>query len=55
MELSDVKQIQGRWFPEKILFKDVLKEGDGTEFQIMEIEFNSKIPEYLFSKASLKK
>lgn len=55
MELSDVKQIQGRWYPERILFKDVLKEGEGTEFQIMEIEFNTKIPEYLFSKASLKK
>jgi outer membrane lipoprotein-sorting protein len=55
MELSDVKQIQGRWYPEKILFKDVLKEGDGTEFQMMEIEFNAKIPEYIFSKASLKK
>ena len=55
MELSDVLQIQGRWFPKKILFKDVLKEGDGTEFQIMNIEFNTKIPEYIFSKASLKK
>ena len=55
MELSDVMQIQGRWFPKKILFKDVLKEGDGTEFQIMDIEFNTKIPEYIFSKASLKK
>jgi hypothetical protein len=55
MELSDVLQIQGRWFPKKILFKDVLKEGDGTEFQMMDIEFNAKIPEYIFSKASLKK
>ena len=55
MELSDVKQIQGRWFPKKILFKDVLKDGDGTEFQIMEIEFNTQIPDYIFSKASLKK
>src|ERR1035437_1339767 len=55
MELSNVLQIQGRWFPKKILFKDVLKEGDGTEFQMMDIEFNAKIPEYIFSKASLKK
>jgi outer membrane lipoprotein-sorting protein len=55
MELSDVIQIQSRWFPKKILFKDVLKEGDGTEFQIMEINFNTKIPDYIFSKASLKK
>jgi outer membrane lipoprotein-sorting protein len=55
MQLSDVKQIQGRWFPKKILFKDVLKEGDGTEFQIKEIIFNTTIPDYIFSKASLKK
>ena len=55
MELSDVNQIQGRWFPKKILFKDVLKDGDGTEFQIEEILFNTKIPDYIFSKASLKK
>jgi outer membrane lipoprotein-sorting protein len=55
MELSDIVQIQGRWYPKKILFKDVLKEGEGTEFQIIDIEFNVKIPEYIFSKASLKK
>jgi outer membrane lipoprotein-sorting protein len=55
IELSDIVQLQGRWYPKKILFKDVLKEGDGTEFQMMEIEFNVKIPEYIFSKASLKK
>jgi outer membrane lipoprotein-sorting protein len=55
MELSEVFLIQGRWYPKKILFKDVLKEGDGTEFQIIDIEFNTKIPDYVFSKASLKK
>jgi outer membrane lipoprotein-sorting protein len=55
MELSDVIQIQGRWFPKKILFKDVLKEGDGTEFLIEDINFNDAIPDYIFSKASLKK
>ena len=55
MELSDVMQIQGRWFPKKILFKDVLKEGEGTEFVIEEINFNVTIPDYIFSKASLKK
>jgi len=55
LELSDVKQIQGRWFPERMLFKDVLKEGQGTEFLIEKIEFNVQITDYLFSKASLKK
>jgi outer membrane lipoprotein-sorting protein len=52
--LSDVKQIQGRWFPTTILYKDVLKQGNGTEFKITKIEFDQKIPDYIFTKAALK-
>lgn len=52
--LSDVRQIEGRWFPETIVYKDMLKQGDGTEFRIMTIKFNQKIPEYIFTKAALK-
>ena len=54
-ELSQVEYINGRWFPKKIVFKDMLKDGEGTEFIIDKIEFNIDIPEYVFSKASLKK
>ena len=54
-ELSDVVNINGRWFPKKVLFKDMLKEGDGTEFVISTIQFNVAIPDYIFSKANLKK
>jgi len=54
-ELSDVTNINGRWYPKKIVFKDVLKEGEGTEFIIDEISFNVNIPDHIFSKASLKK
>ncbi len=54
-ELSDVAQIDGRWFPRKMTYKDMLKNGEGTEFIITDIKFNQDIPEYLFSKASLKK
>ena len=53
-ELFDVKQIDGRWFPTRIVFKDMLKSGEGTEFVIDDIEFNTEIPEYLFTKASLR-
>ena len=53
-EMSDVQQVQGRWFPFTMLYKDMLKQGDGTEFKITSIRFNEKIPDYLFSKASLK-
>jgi outer membrane lipoprotein-sorting protein len=54
-ELSNVENIHGRWYPKRIVFKDVLKEGEGTEFIIGDIQFNVPIPEYVFSKASLKK
>jgi len=54
-ELSNVVNMHGRWFPKKIVFKDVLKEGEGTEFIIEEIQFNAPIPDYVFSKGSLKK
>jgi len=52
--LSDVKLIQGRWFPMTIVFKDMLKEGEGTEFRMTEIKFNQDIPDYIFTKAALK-
>jgi outer membrane lipoprotein-sorting protein len=54
-ELSNVENIHGRWYPKRIVFKDVLKEGEGTEFIIEDIRFDATIPGYVFSKASLKK
>lgn len=53
-ELKDVKQIQGRWFPTTIIYKDMLKQGNGTEFKMNSILFDQKIPAYIFSKAALK-
>jgi outer membrane lipoprotein-sorting protein len=52
--LSEVKQISGRWFPTKIIYKDMLKQGDGTEFKFTSVQFNQSIPEYIFTKAALK-
>ncbi|MCU4155817.1 outer membrane lipoprotein-sorting protein [Carboxylicivirga sp. A043] len=53
--LSDFKKIDGRWFPMKLNFKDVLKQGQGTDWEIISIEFNGEIPEYIFTKGALKK
>jgi outer membrane lipoprotein-sorting protein len=53
-ELFDFKRIQDRWFPGRMIFKDMLKTGDGTEFIIESIEFDADIPEYIFTKASLR-
>lgn len=52
--MSDVVKIDGRWFPAVIVYKDMLKQGDGTEFKMTSIKFNQDIPEYIFSKAALK-
>jgi outer membrane lipoprotein-sorting protein len=52
--LSDVRQIDGRWFPSTVVYKDMLKQGGGTEFKITSIKFNQKIPDYIFTKAALK-
>ena len=53
--LSDVAKFGGRWYPKKINYNDMLKDGEGTDFIISDIQFDAKIPDYIFSKASLKK
>lgn len=53
--LSEVQKINNRWFPMKIIYKDMLKAGKGTEMTITKIKFNQQIPEYIFTKAALKK
>ncbi len=53
-ELYDFKRVGSRWFPGRMVFKDMLKKGDGTEFIIGSIEFDSDIPEHIFTKASLR-
>jgi outer membrane lipoprotein-sorting protein len=52
--LSEVQQVQGRWFPMKVVYKDMLKDGQGTEFRIRSIRFDQDIPAHIFSKAALK-
>lgn len=54
MELFDITKIGKRWYPKKIVFKDMLKKGDGTEFIIDDIEFDKEIDAYIFTKASLR-
>lgn len=53
--MSDVKKMDGRWYPTKMNYKDMLKDGKGTDFIMIEIEFDPVIPDYVFNKASLKR
>ena len=53
--LSDVKKMDGRWFPTRINYKDMLKDGKGTDYIIHSIHFDVNIPAHVFTKASLGK
>ena len=55
IELSGLFRVDDRWYPKRMLFQDALLKGKGTEFIIKSIDFNQDIPEYIFSKASLRK
>jgi outer membrane lipoprotein-sorting protein len=54
-EVQEVFKAENRWIPKKAVFKDVLKRGKGTEWHILSIEFNADIPDYIFTKASLRR
>jgi hypothetical protein len=47
--------VDGRWILKSAVYKDVLKEGGGTNLIIESIKFDDHIPEYIFSKASLRR
>lgn len=53
--INSIFKVDNRWYPKEMTFEDVLKKGSGTEFIIDSIEFNIKVPEHIFSKASLRK
>jgi outer membrane lipoprotein-sorting protein len=53
-EVKSVERQGGRWVPTRMVFKDALKEGEGTKFVIESIEFNARIPDAVFTKASLR-
>jgi outer membrane lipoprotein-sorting protein len=53
--MSEIKKIDGRWYPTKMNYKDMLKTGKGTDFIIKEVTFNPDIPAEIFSKGSLRK
>jgi hypothetical protein len=55
LEVKSVIRVQNHWVQNDVVFKDVLKTGEGTEFKIESTEFDANIPEYIFSKASLRK
>lgn len=54
-EIQEIFKIDNRWYPKRMTFKDVLSNGKGTEYIIDEIKFGVDIPDYVFTKAALRK
>jgi hypothetical protein len=54
-DVIEVQRIGARWVAKTVVFKDVLKTGQGTRFELESIEFDAKIPEHVFSKAMLRR
>ncbi|MBD3274517.1 MAG: outer membrane lipoprotein-sorting protein [Candidatus Marinimicrobia bacterium] len=54
-EIKELLRAEGRWYPKRAVYKDALSQGDGTEFIVESIEFNVDIPDYIFSRAALRR
>ena len=55
IRLGDVRPVEGRWVPMRAVYRDVLKDGEGTEFVLTSVDFHAAIPDYVFSKAALRR
>ncbi len=55
MDVREVMKVQNHWLAKSVLYKDVMKEGEGTEFLMDSVTLDAKIPDYLFSKAALRR
>jgi outer membrane lipoprotein-sorting protein len=53
--IEEMFQIDDRWYPKKMIFKDALSKGKGTEYIIDSIDFDVEIPDYKLTKAALRK
>lgn len=51
---TDVRKVDGRWFPMSMVYKDMLKEGPGTKMTIQDIKLDASIPASYFNLGNLK-
>ena len=54
-EILEVFKLENRWYPKRILYHDLMQNGDGTEYIINSVDLHANIPESQFTKAALKK
>jgi outer membrane lipoprotein-sorting protein len=54
-EIREVFRVEGRWYPKRILYRDLMQYGEGTEYIVESINLHAQIPASQFTKAALKK
>jgi outer membrane lipoprotein-sorting protein len=54
-EIKEAMREGDRWYLKRALFRDMLSSGEGTEYIVKEIRFGVEIPDYIFTRASLRK
>jgi outer membrane lipoprotein-sorting protein len=54
-QIEEVFRVGNRWYPKRMTFKDMLSRGKGTEYIVESIDFDVKIPDYMLTKAALRR
>jgi hypothetical protein len=52
--IEDVMSLGDRYYPRRIVFRDELARGGGTEYIVEEIDQSTEIPDYMLTKAALR-
>jgi len=52
--IEEVMRLGDHWYPRRIMFRDELAAGGGTEYIVDEIDETAAIPDYLLTKAALR-
>ena len=50
----EVEEIEGRWYPTRIIMENKLRQNTSTEFIVNEIQFNPDLPEDIFTLERLR-
>jgi outer membrane lipoprotein-sorting protein len=53
--ITEVTRLGNRWYPKRMVFKDELSKGKGTEYLIDSVDLETDVPDYLLTKAALRK
>lgn len=53
--MFDFQRVDGKWTPMRSNYKDMMKDGEGTDMIVKSIKYNQDIPASLFTKGALKK